>query len=357
MTSVSQHAKVSTTPDTDALHSNTRTVNSHQSQDDITRLSDLITDYEHVQLKPSEYTDHQTQDIDQDIDPDNNFFFNLNENCHYYTSEQFNAKIDCTGKLTIIHFNSRHLSKNFHAIKDYLHTFAIPFHVIAISESWITEGEETNYTLEGYDLVNINRQNKGGGGVGIFVINDLQFHIVDEMTVTMDNVLECITIEICMEKTKNIIISCIYRTPGTSIEIFTNWIDSMFSKFCNKVVVFCGDFNIDLLNPSNYSAIDTFINTMYSVSLFPKITRPSRITSYSATLIDNIFTNDIENKSESGLLIKDITDHLPVFVDMALVKLVIPAIVKPLTHIFNLDSGKTLQLQVRIFFRKASTTF
>ena len=117
-----------------------------------------------------------------------------------------------------------------------------------------------------------------------------------------------------MEKSKNIIISCIYRTPGTSIEIFTNWIDSMFSKFCNKVVVFCGDFNIDLLNPSNYSAIDTFINTMYSVSLFPKITRPSRITSYSATLIDNIFTNHIENKSESGLLIKDITDHLPVFV-------------------------------------------
>ena len=117
-----------------------------------------------------------------------------------------------------------------------------------------------------------------------------------------------------MEKSKNIIISCIYRTPGTSIEIFTNWIDSMFSKFCNKVVFVCGDFNIDLLNPSNYSAIDTFINTMYSVSLFPKITRPSRITSYSATLIDNIFTNHIENKSESGLLIKDITDHLPVFV-------------------------------------------
>ena len=193
-------------------------------------LTDLIRKHEQLHLRTSEYTDHHTHDFELDIDPDNNFLFNINENCHYYTSEQFNAKIDCTGSLSIIHFNSRHLSKNFNAIKDYLHSFAKPFHIIAISESWITEGEESNYTLEGYDLVNINRQNKGGGGVGLFVADTLQFNIVDEMSVTMDNFLECITIEICMEKTKNIIVSCIYRTPGTSIEIFTDWIDAMYSK-------------------------------------------------------------------------------------------------------------------------------
>uniref|UniRef100_A0A8C7YP82 Reverse transcriptase domain-containing protein n=1 Tax=Oryzias sinensis TaxID=183150 RepID=A0A8C7YP82_9TELE len=52
---------------------------------------------------------------------------------------------------------------------------------------------------------------------------------------------------------------------------------------------------------------------MYSISLFPKITRPSRITNQCVTLIDNIFTNDIENKTVNGLLINDISDHLPVF--------------------------------------------
>ncbi len=52
---------------------------------------------------------------------------------------------------------------------------------------------------------------------------------------------------------------------------------------------------------------DEFINTMYS------ITRPSRITSHCATLIDNIFTNDIENNTMSRLLINDISDRLPVF--------------------------------------------
>lgn len=58
---------------------------------------------------------------------------------------------------------------------------------------------------------------------------------------------------------------------------------------------------------------DEFINTMYSMSLYPKISRPSRITSHCATLIDNIFTNDIENNTMSGLLINNISDHLTVF--------------------------------------------
>lgn len=56
-----------------------------------------------------------------------------------------------------------------------------------------------------------------------------------------------------------------------------------------------------------------FINTMYCMNLVPKVTRSTRITSHCATLIDNIFTNDTENKTVSALLINDISDHLPVF--------------------------------------------
>ena len=43
------------------------------------------------------------------------------------------------------------------------------------------------------------------------------------------------------------------------------------------------------------------------------IVKPSRITTHSNTLIDNIFTNNLSDSSHSGLLINDITDHLPVF--------------------------------------------
>ena len=38
----------------------------------------------------------------------------------------------------------------------------------------------------------------------------LNFRVLDCMTTVVDNLLECITIEICKEKHKNVIISCIY---------------------------------------------------------------------------------------------------------------------------------------------------
>lgn len=52
---------------------------------------------------------------------------------------------------------------------------------------------------------------------------------------------------------------------------------------------------------------------MYSNSLFPLNLKQARITVETATLIDDIFTNMIGNKITAGLLINDISDHLPVF--------------------------------------------
>ena len=64
-----------------------------------------------------------------------------------------------------------------------------------------------------------------------------------------------------------------------------------------------------------------FNDMMSSYSYIPLITRPTRITSSSATLIDNIFTNDHINLNTAlkGILVTDISDHYPVFyVDQSL---------------------------------------
>lgn len=47
------------------------------------------------------------------------------------------------------------------------------------------------------------------------------------MSVQIENIMECVTVEIDMDKTKNIIISCIYRTPGSCIESFKGKIIDM----------------------------------------------------------------------------------------------------------------------------------
>ena len=48
---------------------------------------------------------------------------------------------------------------------------------------------------------------------------------------------------------------------------------------------------------------------MYQMQL-PNISSPTRITSTSATLIDNIFTNDYDNAFTSGNLVTTLSDHL-----------------------------------------------
>ena len=54
-----------------------------------------------------------------------------------------------------------------------------------------------------------------------------------------------------------------------------------------------------------------FLQTNYSHFFKPSIVRPTRVTPLSKTLIDNIFTNSLENINFSGNIISSISDHLP----------------------------------------------
>ena len=78
-------------------------------------------------------------------------------------------------------------------------------------------------------------------------------------------------------------------------------------------IFLCGDFNINLLNSHKHKGSKDLTQSLLSLSLFPCINRPSQITSHSATLIDNIFTNCTNSQLKCGLLNNNITDHLPIF--------------------------------------------
>ena len=57
-----------------------------------------------------------------------------------------------------------------------------------------------------------------------------------------------------------------------------------------------------------------FIDQLYSYGLQPLITRPTRITRDTKTRIDNIFTTDLNSHKQSGIIINDISGHLPMYV-------------------------------------------
>ena len=77
----------------------------------------------------------------------------------------------------------------------------------------------------------------------------------------------------------------------------------------NKEVILLGDFIIDLLKCDSNKNVSDFLDIIYSTNLVPNITSPTRLTSRSQTLIDNIFSSIINDDCITGNLISQISDH------------------------------------------------
>ena len=58
---------------------------------------------------------------------------------------------------------------------------------------------------------------------------------------------------------------------------------------------------------------EDYLNMLYSDNFLPLITKPTRLTDHSSTLIDRIYTNAPIENTTSGIALGDISDHLPVF--------------------------------------------
>ena len=59
---------------------------------------------------------------------------------------------------------------------------------------------------------------------------------------------ECATVELSMTKMKNMIVCCMYRTPGANVGAFCESLDNILSDIKSKKTMYiCEDFNIDIL--------------------------------------------------------------------------------------------------------------
>ena len=115
---------------------------------------------------------------------------------------------------------------------------------------------------------------------------------------------------------KNIIVGVIYRIPGSDIDIFNYYINETLNKIKNenKSIFHMGDYNLNIMNNNTHALTDEFLNINISNSFLPLITKPTRITKTASSLIDNIFTNEIEEINiKKGIIVSDISDHLPQF--------------------------------------------
>ena len=258
------------------------------------------------------FKEYSTCDFENNLDPSNNLY-NLNSKCHYYLESQFCAQFSKVKGFAVIHFNCRSIKSSFLEINNFLEENMRKFDIICLTESWLTAQDNLHdYDMEDYEIVNMNRYNKRGGGVMMYISKTIKYKLVKSMSEAIDTLYECVTIEIETAKGKNTLLTCMYRAPGSNIESFLEYLDNLIQQVNNKNFFLVGDFNINLTHYETHSGTKNFMDTLFSYGIRPLINKPTRITVDSSTLIDNIFTNSLD-EFDSGIFINDISDHLPIF--------------------------------------------
>ena len=189
------------------------------------------------------------------------------------------------------------------------------FDIIGISETWLSDLNQNIYQLDGYNHESLVRPDRTHGGVPMFISSLIPYRVLNEISIVVKDI-ECLFIEIELNGFK-IYIGIIHRTPDSDVRIFCDHLMNILEKLKlrNQPCYLMGDYNIDLLKHATHNPTSEFLDLMFSNSFIPLVNKPTRITSNSATLIDNIFTNEYknENKYMTEILITDISDHYPIF--------------------------------------------
>ena len=82
----------------------------------------------------------------------------------------------------------------------------------------------------------------------------------------------------------------------------------------NKECIIGLDHNLDLLKSHLHTNTHKFVEITLKLNMIPVITKPTRITRTSTTLIDNIMLSKRpQTNYTSKILIDDISDHLPCY--------------------------------------------
>ena len=137
-----------------------------------------------------------------EIDPDLHFYnsidFHLSK-CNYYEESSF-AQIapnmaNLSQSLSLCHLNIRSIKKNLSNFVTYMDCLGFRFSIIGLSETWMKDDICDLYGIEGYELFEKHRPTKAGGGVGLFIAQNVEYTKRDDLCF-FDDYIECVSIEI-----------------------------------------------------------------------------------------------------------------------------------------------------------------
>ena len=260
-----------------------------------------------------EINDYNTRAMDDDNEPD----FDQLLPCNYYDVKEFtDCKFD-KNSFSIMHLNIHSIQLHIDDLRTLLNLLDYSFDIIAISESKLKSDPVVNISLAGYKSPLHTFTESEKGGTMLYIKDGINYKPRKDLEIYESKVLESTFIEIINAGDSNNLIGVIYRHPHMNTDAFINdKLNGLMHKLSlekNKKVYLAGDFNFDLLKLTNHADTSHFYEKITSNLFTALITLPTKINSKSNTLIDNIFTNDLNPDAVSGNLTVCISDHLPSF--------------------------------------------
>ena len=250
------------------------------------------------------------------FDIDKNFTDNINS--RYYPVHEFTS-LKNKDYFNILHSNLNGLESKFDEYQHFISSTYMDLDVLCISETSQKENSEfnLNISIKSYKPPFTLGSKTDKGGVAIYAKEYL--NVIERKDLNLvSNHCEAVWIEILNKKSKNIICGCVYKHPKGDIEEFQGYLSKCLTKL-NKEKKECylsGDFNIDLLKYDSNSKYAEFINAVTTFGYLPHILHPTRITEHSATIIDNIYSNNIKDESIAGNILICLADHFSQFISI-----------------------------------------
>ena len=182
----------------------------------------------------------------------------------------------------------------------------------------ITETKLNPLSVDKVDLANYNffqhDSLTNAGGAGIYVNKDLQAVSRSDGIKFNIPLVESCWIELQSGSNKpNVIIGCIYRHPTANLPNFIYELDRIISSVTSYEAFIFGDMNIDFLNYDEHTLTEDYLNVICSKNFLHLITKATRITHHTATLIEHMYTNALDMNISSRIIAADVSDHLPLF--------------------------------------------
>ena len=251
------------------------------------------------------------------LNPDSNFPFCPPES-DYLVEEEINARIASKknkASFSFLHLNACSLARHFDNFKMLLSKLSVSFPVIGVTETCLSDLTTDSVDISGFKFLSNHCTNKNCGGTGLYLQDNLEYKLHPDCNYSDPEVIESLFVELDIPRGKNIVVGVVYRLPNQNLSAFLAVFNEILSNITRggKTYYVAGHYNLDILHHNDHAQTQEFVNNLFLHMLFPLITKPTCITANSATLIDNIFTNHLTADICNGIIINDISDHLPIF--------------------------------------------